>query len=301
MSKFSEISLMLASKENDTLHIFGMSETKLKSHKLTGTFNIKGFQVPFRKDNETNGGGGIIVYVRDHINAKRREDLETNAISCFWLEISPDKGKSFLVGNMYRPSDSKVEYNDRFEEFIDTVLNEEKDFILLGDIDKNLLNSNTDREWGNFITSLGLTQLISGPTRVTNDSRTLIDHIYTNNEDNIQSVNFEKLCISDHYGIFCNRSSHNSTDKSKEHQNTTYRSFKNFDKSHFQNDLSTVPWEIIENFDTIDDIVSVWTSLFTEILDKHVPIKSHRIKRKYQPEWLTPEILDLMKERKNVS
>ena len=108
----------------------------------------------------------------------------------------------------------------------------------------------------------------------------------------------EKLCISDHYGIFCNRSSHNSTDKNKEHQNITYRSFKNFDESHFLNDLSTVPWEIIENFDTIDDIVSVWTSLFTEILDKHAPIKSHRIKRKYQPEWLTPEILDLMKELK---
>ena len=58
-----------------------------------------------------------------------------------------------------------------------------------------------------------------------------------------------------------------------------------------------VPWEIIENFDTIDDVVLAWTSLFTEVLDKHAPIKSHRIKRKYQPEWLTSEILDLIKER----
>ena len=40
---------------------------------------------------------------------------------------------------MYRPPDSKVEYNDRFEEFIDNVLNEEKEFILLGDFNKNLL------------------------------------------------------------------------------------------------------------------------------------------------------------------
>ena len=56
-------------------------------------------------------------------------------------------------------------------------------------------------------------------------------------------------------------------------------------------------WEKIENFDTVDDIVSVWTLLFTEVLDKHAPIKNHRIKRKYQPEWLTSEILDLMKER----
>ena len=30
LSKFSEISLMLTSKENEKLHIFGMSETKLK-------------------------------------------------------------------------------------------------------------------------------------------------------------------------------------------------------------------------------------------------------------------------------
>ena len=37
--------------------------------------------------------------------------------------------------------------------------------------------------------------------------------------------------------------------------------------------------------------------LFTEILYKHAPIKTQRIKRKYQPEWLTPEILDLIKKR----
>ena len=97
--------------------------------------------------------------------------------------------------------------------------------------------------------------------------------------------------------FFCNRSSHILPDKNNEHQTITYRSFKNFDQSCFLNDLSTVPWEIIENFDTVDDIVSVWTLLFTEVLDKHAPISNHKIKRKYQPEWLSFEILDLMKER----
>ena len=57
LSKFSEISLMLTSKENEKLHIFGMSETKLKNHKPTGSFEIDGFQTPFRNDNNTNGGG----------------------------------------------------------------------------------------------------------------------------------------------------------------------------------------------------------------------------------------------------
>ena len=206
--------------------------------------------------------------------------METNDISCLWLEILPEKGKSFLVGNMYRPPDSKIEYNDKFEDFIDTVLNEEKDFILLGDINKNLLNDEIEREWGNFITSLGLTQLVSEPTRVTNESSTLIDHIYTNKENNIQHVNVEKLCLSDYYGIFCNRSSHVSSDRNNEHQYITYRSFKNFEENRFLNDLSMVPWEIIECFDTIDDMVSVWTSLFTEVLNKHAPIKNHIFSQK---------------------
>ena len=55
---------------------------------------------------------------------------------------------------MYRPPNSKIEYNDRFEDFIDIVLNEEKEFILLGDFNKNMLNNDTDREWGNFTTSV---------------------------------------------------------------------------------------------------------------------------------------------------
>ena len=121
MCKFSEIKAILMSPENSSLHIFGISETKLKSHKLSSCFNVDGFQEPFRKDNDSNGGGGIIVYVRNGINAKRRFDLETNNISCIWLEITAGKCKPFLIGNMYRPPDSKVEFNDRFEGFIDNV------------------------------------------------------------------------------------------------------------------------------------------------------------------------------------
>ena len=40
-----------------------------------------------------------MMYVKQGINAKRREDLETNGISCIWLEIIQDKRKSFLLGN----------------------------------------------------------------------------------------------------------------------------------------------------------------------------------------------------------
>ena len=50
---------------------------------------------------------------------------------------------------------------------MDIVIKEDMEFVLLGDLNKNLLNDDIDRDWGTFITSLGLTQLVSEPTRVT--------------------------------------------------------------------------------------------------------------------------------------
>ena len=77
-----------------------------------------------------------MVNVKKGITVKRREDLETNDISCISLEIIQEIGKSFLIGNLYRRSDSRIEYNDIFENFMDTVSNEGKEIILMGDFNK---------------------------------------------------------------------------------------------------------------------------------------------------------------------
>ena len=95
LGKFSKLKVLLTLPENNNLYILGLSETKLKDHKSTDVFKINGFQTLFRKDNDSNGGGGLLVYVKNGINARRREDLETQNISCIWLEISPPENKSF--------------------------------------------------------------------------------------------------------------------------------------------------------------------------------------------------------------
>ena len=43
LSKFSKLKILLTAPENNDLHIFGLSETKLKDHKLTEVFKINGF------------------------------------------------------------------------------------------------------------------------------------------------------------------------------------------------------------------------------------------------------------------
>ena len=126
MVKFSEINLMLSSQENKKLHAFAMCETKLKDHKMSGAFKIKGFQTPFRKDNSSNGGGGIIVYVKNGIMAKRRQDLEDDNIEFLWVEITPTKGKPFLLGTVYRNPAERSDWLDRYENLIDKALTDKK-------------------------------------------------------------------------------------------------------------------------------------------------------------------------------
>ena len=183
-----------------------------------------------------------------------------------------------------------------FEKFINGVLREEKEVILMGDFNKNLINEETDTEWSNLPTTLGLSQLVSSPTRITKTLSTLIDHLYTNLDENISRVHVCKLTLSDHYAIFGNRKL-NSYVHNKEHHTITYRSIKYFDEYSFVKDLSEAPWKMVAAFDDVNDMVQTWNCLFLEIINKHAPIRNYRIKRKHQPEWLTSEILDCMKER----
>ena len=43
--------------------------------------------------------------------------------------------------------------------------------------------------------------------------------------------------------------------------------------------------------------MEAWLDLFLQVVDKHLPIKQHRVKHKNQPQWISPEILNAMKCR----
>ena len=131
------------------------------------------------------------------------EDLETNEISCIRLELTQAK-RIILIGNLYRHPDSLIGYNKRFEDFVDKVSNKGKEIILKGDFNENVCNDHCVTNWLHFMLFGGLSQLICHPTEVTSNSRTSIDHIYTNRDENISSASVSKLTIKDHYTIFVN-------------------------------------------------------------------------------------------------
>jgi len=58
-----------------------------------------------------------------------------------------------------------------------------------------------------------------------------------------------------------------------------YRSFKNYNKTEFINDLNEVPWSVVDGVENVDDAVFLWERLFSEIANEHAP-PDPKIKRR---------------------
>ena len=87
--KLDEIKLLLSSSTK--VDILGLCETFLDDKPDDDTLRIQGFSFE-RKDRSLlkqgtlhtkRGGGGVVVYIADHIKYKRRSDLETSELNQF--------------------------------------------------------------------------------------------------------------------------------------------------------------------------------------------------------------------------
>ena len=98
-----------------------------------------------------------------------------------------------------------------------------------------LISMNT--KWKNLIQLFDLPQLVTSPTRVSQSSSTIIDHVYTSNPENITEAFVPYYAISDNFPVCLSRKVNAKISK-PEHITTSYRCFKKYDETLFLNDLS---------------------------------------------------------------
>ena len=81
----------------------------------------------------------------------------------------------------------------------------------------------------------------------------------------------------------------------KDHFTVTYRPLKNLNVNSLLKDLNEVPWTVLDTFDhDPDEMLSTWEALVLDVVDRHAPHKSVRVKFMM---WLLDEILTAIKER----
>ena len=169
---------------------------------------------------------------------------------------------------------------------------------MVGDFNINLINSKSHSGSKNFIDllfSLGLYPLVIKPTRISFDSATLIDNIFTNNF----SENFTGILINDisnHLPIFTvlrnNLSLRRATPKTKYQRKVTDENLGNLNS-----DLHEYNWDSIMQLENVNEAYGMFIKNIEECFEKNCPLR--RIKLKYKPDkhWLTKGLLNACKKK----
>ena len=223
-------------------HVFGISESRLSDSVSDDDVSIHGYSL-FRRDAKAPGQTGVAAYVHQSITplTRRRFDLESKDVESLWLEIKGHlNSPPLLVAFIYRNPAASFAWYDHFSHMLDCASVSRNDVLIMGDFNIDMYKPHPS--WDLTMTSIGLEQLVSSPTRVTPTSSTLIDHILCNRSEAVKDVTVSDLSISDHFPISCEWLSKIPKTKKRTHTTVTYRCFKHFDKTLFLHDLDHAPF-----------------------------------------------------------
>ena len=192
---------LLLKETSGKIDILGISETHLNSDIMSEEVKLDGYTF-IRNYRKTGSGGGVGCFIRNDLGWQRQTDLEKDGIESIWLEIFIKNAKSLLVCNIYKPPNTSKHLHPEFETIFENMMNtsvcENKETILLGDMNTDYLQQSKDKDIKRIIRLNGLKQIIKKPTRITKDSSTLIDIIATTHEQNISKTMTYANSISDH-------------------------------------------------------------------------------------------------------
>ena len=123
----------------DKIDILMVSETKLDDTFPFSQFAIEGYSQQFRPDRNCHGGG-IIIYVRDHIPCKKINSHSVPGnVECMFIEITLGITKWLLVGG-YNPKRESISYFlNHISKGIDKNLSSHENLLVLGDFNCPLL------------------------------------------------------------------------------------------------------------------------------------------------------------------
>ena len=183
MNKLDEVKNVILKGEYE-LDICCFTDTFLTSLTDNAILEVDGYHL-FRKDRGTQGRG-ILVYVSNEYNVVRRQDIEMSNLETIWLEVTFTQSKSLLICYVYRPPSSPISwFEDMTGEINFASTLRSSDSVLIGDFNIDLMcakkNNSEKSKWNDIMKLYGYKQVINEYTRVTDTSKTLIDHIYVKN------------------------------------------------------------------------------------------------------------------------
>ena len=244
--------------------------------------------------------GGTAVYVNNCFDSLVRNDINiiSDEFESTWVEIKNKKSKNILVGCIYRhPHNNFKDFFQYLDETLSKLVKENKELYLCGDFNFDLSKIDTDhftQHFFNLLCCYGFMPHILQPTRVTENTATVIDNIFSNNiEDEISSGNI-LITFSEHFSQFTSVC-REKIDLKK--LNILQRDYSTFSSESFRNDVSIQNWNYSLN--NVDDSFQDFYRKLEGCVNRHAPMKKltpREIQTKNKP-WINEEIAKLIKLR----
>ena len=255
----------------------------------------------------SNNGGGLCIYINRNFCSENDYKVMTNlsestdpsAGEFLFVEIErKNNNKNIIIGNMYRsPSFHPDNYISKLEQKLGLLKrHRNKNIVLVSDSNINLLHSSfwePANKYMNLYAEHGFIPIISRPTRVTEHSATLIDHIFVNNIDAVSKSGILTLDMSDHMAPFVNLIVDNDTlDKSYSSsipESNCRRQINDENLAAFKIIVSETDWSFLDNYESANTKFNKFEEKYRLIYDECFPIleKSNtNKKRKVDKPWL---------------
>ena len=171
-----------------------------------------------------------------------------------------------------------------------------REVIILGDFNLHF-NTNSylsDKRLTEFSNLLSLTQLITEPTRVTQNAESIIDLIFTSAPGLHTASGVIPITLSDHFLTFTVL---NLKSCKKPSCKVTHRNYKHFKEHLFLNDIAfSQAFSLVPYITNVMHAWTIWKSEFIRLCNKHAPITDHKVKQRNNP-WVTKTVRNLMQQR----
>ena len=209
---------------NNGFKIISLSETWFNINNVSA-YNIENFSHEYLL-RANKMGGGVSIFIDKSVEYKTRNDLNKmeSYVEALWIEIQRRDKSNLLIGTIYRPPGTDTAlFNDYMTYTLSIITKEKKNVVHMGDYNLDLINSGTHRPTNEFIeinyANLCI-PLINKPTRITNNSSTLIDNIFSNIiEDDLCNKGILYWSISDHFPVFyLHKTEPDNTEKKTPHK-----------------------------------------------------------------------------------
>ena len=271
---------------------------------------LKDYELYHDKASSKCGGAALLVRKNVEFITERHDlhikgnDNDNTDIENIWIEIKvPSIKKPIIVGCIYRHPRGNVKYfTCELEKTIQKLSQEDKLCFICGDLNINPLQTHHEPTEGfiNAILSHNVIPHITLPTRLTDHSATLIDHIlvkhdkYTAGETLLSGNIFND--ISDHLPNFIlyGKGSHGSP---KERPKIRMYGSKNF--QNFRNYLNTLSWPDDTSNADCNELYTQFIENVETGFNTCFPLQPLSRKREKDKKWITQGLKksSLMKNR----